>query len=82
MTFGVGLYTIRIVADYFKKRFYWHKGSNRVHIHHFLLGFPATVLSWILFSVGQDSTAWAFAGFASALWASESKELILMKWGR
>lgn len=79
-TFGVGLYGIRVVADYAKKRVYLHKGGQSIHLHHFLLGFPSTILSWGLFAVNQDYAAWALAGFASALWASETKELILQKW--
>jgi hypothetical protein len=81
-TFGLGLYGIRIVADYLKKRVYYRKGSIRIHLHHFLLGFPTTILSWVLFAINQDGVAWASAGFASALWASETKELILQKWER
>jgi len=80
VTFGLGLYGTRIVADYLKARVYYPAKDNKIHLHHFLLAIPTSILSWILFSVNQDSTAWACAGFASALWASETKELILQQW--
>ena len=94
-TFGLGLFIIRILADYIKVRCYWdwknHKTnilqyttlvkSKRLHLHHFLFGLALAPLTWILFALSQDFMATMFAGLVAALIASEMKELILMEWG-
>ena len=75
-TFGLGLYLIRIFADYFRIRVH----ANHIHLHHFLLGFLWMFTSWFLFSQSQDFYAWLTAGLTAAFFASETKELILQKW--
>jgi hypothetical protein len=52
-----------------------------IHLHHFEWGFPITIITWILFTLGQDTLSLTCAGIASALWFSEAKEIIKQKWG-
>jgi hypothetical protein len=94
-TLGLGLFIIRILADYVKVRWYhkWKRGdlsilqyvkigkSKRIHLHHFLFGLALAPITWILFALNQDFVATMLAGLVAALIASEMKELILMEWG-
>jgi hypothetical protein len=93
-TFGLGLFIIRILADYIKVRWYWdwknHKTnisqytkvvkSKRIHLHHFLFGLALAPITWVCFALGQDFVATLLAGLVAALIASEAKELILLEW--
>lgn len=92
-TFGVGLYGIRLAADYFHVRLHWTKKGPKlsffqlmkrdrgVHLHHFIWAFPSFVISFVLLEFDIIIPAQLLLGFALALVVSESKELILMKWG-
>jgi L-alanine-DL-glutamate epimerase-like enolase superfamily enzyme len=70
----------RVIADYLKKRVYWKTGDLKVHLHHFLVGFPVIEISIILYNLQIMAPANLLAGISTALWASEAKELILQLW--
>lgn len=88
---------IRLFADYLKLRFYVQKrkgkytpkflllkGTTRirgVHIHHFVWGILIFVLAFAMLYEHIQPYDMALAGFAVALIASESKELVLQEWG-
>ena len=80
ITFGLGLFGIRIVADYLKARLYWKTGDAKIHLHHFLAGFPLMIVSVILYQNQILFYAGLITGFVFALFASETKELILRHW--
>jgi hypothetical protein len=94
--FGISLVLIRWLADGSPRlRFYWENGrpwimfglkrkfsGKHLHIHHFIWGIPSFMISLLLALIGFDLEAQLLGGFASALWFSELKELINMKWGR
>jgi len=82
-SFGSGLALIRLLADWIKLRWYHqNRFGKRLHLHHFLFGFPMAVASWITLLLGHGITGQILAGFAAALWFSEAKELILQKWNK
>jgi protein-S-isoprenylcysteine O-methyltransferase Ste14 len=92
-SFGLGLYFIRIFADYFRIRVVLKRDKTgtivvsglyrkRLHVHHFLLGFPLWIVAAIFFALNRGFEAFLIAGLSCAFWASETKELILQKWSR
>jgi len=88
---------VRLFADYIKIRFYMQRRKGRykptflllkgytrirgVHIHHFLWGILLFVLAFAMLYEHIQPCDMALAGVAVALIASESKELVLQKWG-
>jgi hypothetical protein len=95
-SFGFAQIPIRWLADGSPRlRLYWNGGPHvhfnephepgkvsRIHLHHFIWAIPISLISWALFAINQDFAALLLAGFASALWFSEGKELITQKWGK
>lgn len=77
IAFGLGLYGIRVMADYVRLRLH----IRGVHVHHFVWGCALTPATWILFYYDLLWLAMPLAGIVAALVASETKEVILQKWG-
>lgn len=84
LSFGLGLYVIRFLADYAKLRLYvpgkvFHV-TTPIHIHHFLFGFLTCILAFVYYRAGDRFIGDSLAGISAALWASEAKELVLQNW--
>jgi hypothetical protein len=56
------------------------KAETRYHIHHFLIGFPLSFVSWACFVYGQPYWGLIAAGIVAALFLSELKELVTQRW--